>query len=86
MLLPIELQFCSHCGDKVPRRFCHRDRGGAYICHPCRAKRQGRGWLVIALIRTRMVLPAVGRRAALALAGLLGVALVVATLILIAVD
>lgn len=77
-------QACSVCGRKVPRRFCHRNRAGAYICHACQARRKGKGRLAVSIIRARMVIPEMGRRAVLLLAVVLAAALTAALVVLFA--
>jgi hypothetical protein len=83
---PINLQVCSVCGSKVERRFCHRNRAGAYICHPCQARQQGKGLLSVAVIRIRMTIPEIGRKTAILLAIGLAVVFTVAMVFLLAAD
>jgi len=41
------LRKCIVCGAEVPRRECHRNRHGEYICHKCQRGRASRRWLEI---------------------------------------
>jgi hypothetical protein len=66
---------CSICSNRLPRQFVHRNRAGAYICHPCQAAQANapyalrlRAWLRLQLHRAGYTALKWGAGFALALA------------------
>lgn len=71
MIFDRETYACSLCGDRRPRDFVHRNRAGAYICHPCWAVQREKGAWEVTRIRLRLAWHRVSRTALyLALGGL----------------
>jgi hypothetical protein len=62
---------CSLCGEQVPRKFCHRNRFGAYICHSCQAAHRKAGVVARTQARLRVTLHKIGGPALYAVAAFL---------------
>ena len=52
---------CPRCGTLVPRKFCHRNRRGEYICQACHAKQRKAGMARRFLTRAQLTLYKTGR-------------------------
>lgn len=85
MIFERDTYVCSHCGDRRPREFVHRNRAGAYLCHPCWAIQRNKGFLVVTWTRLRLATHRASHAALyVALGGLSLTVLVLALVMLLA--
>jgi ribosomal protein L37AE/L43A len=74
---------CSHCGERRPRDFVHRNRAGAYICHPCWAVQRKKGYWEVTRVRLRLALHRASRTAVLLALGALSLIAIVWVLVML---
>ena len=85
MIFERDTYACSVCGDRRPLEFVHRNRAGAYICHPCWAIQRKKGFWAVAWTRLRLATHRASRTALLvALGGISVTAIVLALVMLMA--
>lgn len=81
MIFERDTYACSVCGDRRPREFVHRNRAGAYLCHPCWAVQRKKGFWVVTWTRLRLGLHRASRTALHVALG--GISVTVAVLALV---
>ncbi len=85
MIFERDTYACSLCGDRRSREFVHRNRAGAYICHPCWAVQRKKGFWVVTWTRLRLVTHRASQAALyVALGGISVTAIVLALVMLLA--
>lgn len=83
MIFERDTYACSRCGDRQPREFVHRNRAGAYICHPCWAVQRNKGFWAVTRIRLRMVLHRASRTALYVALGVVSLVAIVLALVMV---
>jgi hypothetical protein len=74
---------CSLCGERRPRDFVHRNRAGAYICHPCWAVQRKKGSWEVTRARLRLAWHRASRTALLLALGAFSLTAIVLVLVMV---
>ncbi len=83
MIFDRDTYACSHCGERRPRDFVHRNRAGAYICHPCWAVQRKKGFWAVAWTRLRLATHRASRSLLYVVLGALSLTAIVGSLVML---
>ena len=83
MIFERDTYACSHCGHRRPRDFVHRNRAGAYICHPCWAIQRKKGFWEVAKARLRLAVHRTSRTVVYLVLGAVSLVSIVLVLVML---